>query len=467
MIPGMPIDGQPIPHVDDLQDDLLQDDLAGSGNGRDDIDDIGVDNRIGGILFGPNIFARAGFLLTRFPMGLFWFLVIVIGLSVGLGTIVIIIGLPTLIGLFHLLRAGARFERHLVGLAGGPTLGDPYRKPPDGAPAGKRWRTRLTDPATYRDLLYLLLQFPFGLFTFVITVVTLSVTVGALAVPLFYNRLGSARISFFGDTDSSVFVVDRLWKALLVAGVGLILLPLLPLATRALSALHFGLAKLLLGPTRYEEVTGAQVQRDLGLAADMTERKRIERDLHDGAQQRLVAMTMELGRARAKLDDDPDSARELLDSAHGHAKAAMQELRDLARGISPPLLSDRGLDAALSALAARSPIPVDLTIELERRLPESVESTAYFVIAEAMTNAVKHSKAKVITVRVMDHAARLSVSVSDNGLGGVDPTGSGVMGLADRVRSVGGDFMARNRDGGAAGGGFAGVEILAEIPCGS
>ncbi len=460
MISSMPIDGQPLPQDSDVQDTVLT--VGGTDVDTQPRSAVSPIRR----LFGENLLAKAGFVLTRFPVGLFWFLVIVIGLSLGFGLAIVGIGIVILGGLFYAFRGGARAERLLIGSAGGPRIEQPYRLAPEGAGMSTRLRIRLGDPATYRDLLYLLLLFPIGVIAFAITTVTLTMTFGAIASPLFYNRFGSDQI-VFGDASDPWYVVDRLWEALVLAVIGFILLPLVPLMIRVLSAANFGIASFLLGPTKSTEVAQAHKQRDLGLSADMTERKRIERDLHDGAQQRLVAMTMELGRARAKMDDDPDSAKELLDSANDHAKAAMQELRDLARGISPPLLSDRGLDAALSALAARSPIPVDLTVQLDRRLPESAESTAYFVIAESMTNAIKHSKAKVITVRVMDHKSRLSVSVSDNGLGGVDPTGSGIVGLADRVRSVGGDFMARNRDGGAAGGGFAGVEILAEIPCGS
>jgi len=313
--------------------------------------------------------------------------------AVGVGTMIIGVGFLLLAALVLIVRTGARVERDLVTIFGGPTIPEPYRTLPESG-TGKRWGGRLRDPATYRDGLYLLLQSPFGLASFIVIVVGFTTTFGSLAVPFFYNRMGGAQLNFGNSSGDSWFVVDRLWKALLVALVGLLLLPLLAAAVRLMSAIHFGLASLLLGPTRRSEVAEAIEQRDLGHAADMTERKRIERDLHDGAQQRLVAMTMELGRARAKLDEDPDSARDLLDSAHDHAKAAMQELRDLARGIAPPLLADRGLDAALSALAGRSPIPVDLAGDLNRRLPESVESAAYFVIAEASTNAVKHSGAR-------------------------------------------------------------------------
>jgi signal transduction histidine kinase len=453
---------------DDRQDTVSTDTAAADGS---DYTDLSTDARnsngvgSGGFLadfFGKAFWTRTLFLATRFPLGLLWFLAFVILSSVGAATMIIGVGFLLLATLFFVFRTSARFERDMIKIFGGPTIADPYRTVPASGPppgVGKRWRARLRDPASYRDALYLLLQFPFGLASFIVIVVGFSSTFGAMALPLFYNRMGAVELSFGSSSGGDGwFVVDRLWKALLVALIGLVLLPLLPVLVRLMSAIHFGLASLLLGPTRRTEVAEAIEQRDLGLSADMTERRRIERDLHDGAQQRLVAMTMELGRAKAKLDDDPDSARDLLDSAHDHAKAAMQELRDLARGIAPPLLSDRGLDAALSALAGRSPIPVDLVVDLNRRLAESVESAAYFVIAEASTNAIKHSGATLITVRVMDHGLRLAISVSDNGSGGVDPTGSGLVGLADRVRSVGGQFIAHDTtDGGAV--------ITAEIPC--
>ena len=150
------------------------------------------------------------------------------------------------------------------------------------------------------------------------------------------------------------------------------------------------------------------------------ERRRIERDLHDGAQQRLVALAMELGRAKAKFADDPDAARVLVDQAHAQAKEALTELRNLVRGVHPPVLTERGLDAALSGLAALCPVPVEVHVDVPVRPRTSVEAVAYFVVAEALTNVAKHSRASHAKVIVEGHGfpGTLTVMISDDGIGG-------------------------------------------------
>jgi signal transduction histidine kinase len=195
--------------------------------------------------------------------------------------------------------------------------------------------------------------------------------------------------------------------------------------------------------------------------ASIDERRRIERDLHDGAQQRLVALAMDLGMARERMESDPASARQLVGEAHEEAKRALAEIRDLVRGIHPAVLTDRGLDAAVSALAGRSPIPVTVTADLPGRLPEAIESTAYFVVAEGLANVAKHSGAGRAAVILRRRGDRLAVEVSDDGRGGADPArGSGLRGLGDRVAAVDGDLvLERTADG---------LTVLrAELPCGS
>ncbi|MGA8456100.1 MAG: histidine kinase, partial [Streptosporangiaceae bacterium] len=158
-----------------------------------------------------------------------------------------------------------------------------------------------------------------------------------------------------------------------------------------------------------------------------------ERDLHDGAQQRLVALAMDLGRARARFADDPEAARAIVDQAHAEAKEALIELRNLVRGVHPPVLTDRGLDAALSGLAALSPVPVAVSVDVPRRPAASIEAIAYFVVAEALTNVAKHSRAAAAQVRVRRHGDTLGIVIRDDGIGGADlaaracpgsPTGS-------------------------------------------
>jgi len=167
---------------------------------------------------------------------------------------------------------------------------------------------------------------------------------------------------------------------------------------------------------------------------------------------------MDLGMAKQKLEEDPEAARRLVAEAHEHAKQAIVELRDLARGISPAVLTDRGLDAALSALAARSPVPVDVACRIGDRLPAPVESTAYFVVAEALANVAKHSEAARASVGVFREGNLLIVEIRDDGIGGADPAGDGLAGLNSRVGAVGGTLTVRSPEAGP-------TLVRAEMPC--
>jgi signal transduction histidine kinase len=189
--------------------------------------------------------------------------------------------------------------------------------------------------------------------------------------------------------------------------------------------------------------------------------RRLERDLHDGAQHRLAYIAMELGRARARMSEDPESAAELLTSAHEESKRAMVELRDLVRGIHPSVLTDRGLDAAVSGLAERCPVPVEVDIRLDARLPMAVETAAYYVIAESLTNVGKHADAHRAWVDVRDAGDALVIEVRDDGRGGAARTpGSGLEGLAQRVEALDGRLVIDSPEGGP-------TVIRAELPCAS
>ena len=183
--------------------------------------------------------------------------------------------------------------------------------------------------------------------------------------------------------------------------------------------------------------------------AGYAERRRVERDLHDGAQQRLVALALELQLVRSKLQSDPAAAAELLDAAAHELSAATEELRELARGIHPPVLTDRGLVAALEALAGRAPLPVVVEADAAERAPEALEAAAYFVVSEALTNVARHAHAEQAVVRVKREDGRLCVEIEDDGAGGADlSAGSGLRGLADRVGALGGALEVDSRPGG-------------------
>jgi signal transduction histidine kinase len=229
---------------------------------------------------------------------------------------------------------------------------------------------------------------------------------------------------------------------LTIAGVaGLFVAPWL---TSGVQALDVRAARALLGPSRAEELEHrvehlSQTRAGVVDAAD-AERRRLERDLHDGTQQRLVSLAINLGMARAQVGT-AEEARQAIADAHEEAKSALAELRDLIRGLHPAVLEDRGLDAALSGVTARMPIPVRLTVDLPRRPAPVIEAVAYFVVSEGLANIVKHAQASQAEVVVSRAGDRLHIIVSDDGIGGADPSrGTGLTGLANRAASVDGTF---------------------------
>ncbi len=224
-------------------------------------------------------------------------------------------------------------------------------------------------------------------------------------------------------------------------------------------------AALVLDNERLEAELRAKVgelreSRERMLRIGLEERRRLERDLHDGAQQRLVAMSLDMRLARARLRDDPAAAEGLLDGAAGELESALEELRELARGIHPAVLSDRGLGTALETLARRAPVPVELGELPSERFPEAVELAAYFVVAEALTNVAKYSGASQAAVQVARENGRVIVAVEDDGVGGADPErGTGLRGLADRLAVLEGRLEVDSPPG-------RGTRVTARIPCG-
>lgn len=395
------------------------------------------------------------YLLLTFPAGIFWFTVTVTLVSMGFGMLVIWVGVPILVSLLYVWRGGAALHRGLALSLAGVGIPRPYRPLPDGGLV-QRALAMTRDPATWRDGGFLNLLFPLGIVWFVLLVTMWSVASSFLVAP-FLVWVTEGQVFDFG-----VFALDSVPEAFVLAVVGFFLIPLAARLTQAAGRLHADLATALLGPTRTRELEGAvrtaTVQRQKSLDTAESERRRIERDLHDGAQQRIVALAMDLGRAKEQFDHDPETARDILDDAHGQAKLALQELRDLARGIHPAVLTDRGLDPALSALAARSPIPVQVDYRLDGRQPINVESAAYFVVSESLANIGKHALASVAAVTVEEEDGAVIVEVMDDGVGGAVPTGNGLSGLADRVEALGGSLSVLSPRGGP-------TLIRARIPC--
>jgi signal transduction histidine kinase len=394
------------------------------------------------------------FMILSFAVGLVWFIVLIVLIATGAGTSITLVGLPLLAGTLILWTYGARVERFRVNSLLGTRIQNPYRPLPDGS-NWLRFKTRALDPYTWLDLLYLFLLFPIGLAEFIIAVTTVSFVGYTLTMPLTY-RIG-------GGPDFITFHIDRLWEALLVALVGVPLLFLIPYIYVGVGRGHAWFARMLLGTNREAELServGALTESRSRMAdASVSELRRIERDLHDGAQQRLVKLSMDLGLAREKLASDPKMAEQLIAEAHEESKRAMAEIRDLARGIHPAVLTDRGLDAAISALAGRSPVPVTVDVCLSERLPETIESTAYFIVAEALTNIARHSQATEACVILKREGDMLSIDVVDDGVGGADPArGSGLNGLRDRLAAFDGTLTVNSPEGGP-------TRVHAEMPC--
>jgi signal transduction histidine kinase len=402
------------------------------------------------------------YLLVSMFVGLAWQVVLATGLTVGGGLLIVWVGVFVLALTLLAWRGGAWLERRWVRAMLGIDIPDPYRP----LPAGSLWRRARVlagDPATWKDLAYLVVLFPLGLIWFVITTTLWTLAIGMLTAPLWFWIPADGGMALFNDGVRANLVIDTLPEAILASVVGAALCVAAAWAVKGMAAAHGAVALALLGPSDSQlraKVEALRASRDRAVDSAEAERRRIERDLHDGAQQRLVALAMDLGMARAKLETDPAAATALVGEAHEEAKRALAELRDLARGIHPAVLADRGLDAAISSLAARSPVPVGVDVATGR-LPDPVESAAYFVVAEALTNAAKHARAAEIGVRITRHRDLLIVEVIDDGAGGADPAkGSGLRGLADRVAAVDGTLSVTSPPGGP-------TVIRAELPCGS
>jgi signal transduction histidine kinase len=255
--------------------------------------------------------------------------------------------------------------------------------------------------------------------------------------------------------------------AAVAAAAGLLLAA--PWLARQVTRADAASARALLGPGRSEELAQrveslARSRADVVAAAD-AERRRIERDLHDGAQQRLVSLAMNLGMARERFADAPEPVRRAIADAHDEAVLALSELREFIRGLHPAVLNDRGLDAALSGLAARAPLPVRLRVDVQRPASPSVEAVAYFIVSEALTNVAKHAQAARAEVTVTRDGDLLRIAVTDDGCGGAAPAdgdgvdaGTGLRGLAQRAAAVDGTLTIDSPPGGP-------TVIAAELPC--
>ena len=410
-----------------------------------------------GALVSPRTWLAVIHLLAGLVIGIVAFTVVVVGIALGIGLMpIFLVGIPVLVGVIWLAGLGARAERARFAVLLGAVIPAPAPLPDE--PRGwRRMNLLFLARSTWLPTVYALIRLPLSAIQAVAVTAVWGVGLALIALPAYNGALpgGSAHLGSFALNNLA-------WVALGVAtGVALVLAA--PTLTRVLAAEDAAVARWLLGPGRRARLTARigelETTRAGVVDAAETERRRLERDLHDGAQQRLVSLAMELGRARAKFASDPQAAEAIVGQAHEQAKEALTELRNLVRGVHPPVLSDRGLDAALSGLAALSPVPVTVRVDLAERPPASVEAIAYFVVAEALTNVAKHAKASRVLVTVTRSGNLLNVAVSDDGIGGASVAGQGLSGLAARVAGIDGRLLVTSPDGGP-------TVIEAVLPCG-
>jgi signal transduction histidine kinase len=366
------------------------------------------------LAFGRHTWKEIAYLLSNLPVAVLGFTYVVTMLATGAGLAVTVIGLPVLaaglLGARQLGKAERGRARALLGLRIEEPSPLPRRR--DEGFFGRLW-SGLKDPVGWRAMLYEFIRLPWGVLTFAITLTGLFV----------------------------------LW-------------PVLPFIVRGLTNADRAMARALLSPSDELERRIAELESDRGVVVDTAaaDLRRIERDLHDGAQARLVNLAMGLGLAKEKLLEDPDAAAAMVDEAHGEVKLALQELRDLARGIHPAVLTDRGLDAALSSVASRCTVPVKVTADLPQRPAAAIEGIAYFTVSELLQNVSKHSGARSASVDVWRSGDRLLIQVGDDGHGGASlDRGTGMSGLADRLGAVDGLFVVDSPEGGP-------TTVTAELP---
>lgn len=393
------------------------------------------------------------YLLLSWPILLTAFVVLITLAATGLGLLVVWVGVPILMATVALARLIAQAERATQHVwLGRPPIQEAYRPGAPGETWWQRVRRMATDPQHGLDLV-------FGLFAWVVSTVTWclaitwwSIAIAGLTTPLWWfgiplpdDAVGPARL-LFGVTSSMAAVVGNVLLGLLAALT-------LPAVIHGLTLAQTQLFGAILGSSALQaRVDDLRTSRDAAQDAEAGALRKLERDLHDGPQQRLVRLQMDLGRARTKLADNPAAAGPALDSALAQAKATLDELRLLSRGIASPILLDRGLAAALDDLVARSAIPARLTTNLhgqEGQVPVRVQNATYYLVSEALTNAAKHSGAPRVDVDAHLSEQMLRVTVRDEGRGGAAfATGTGLVGLRDRVRGLDGRLDISSPPGG-------------------
>ncbi|GAA2488022.1 sensor histidine kinase [Streptomyces longisporus] len=414
--------------------------------------------------FTAQAWAEAAYCLVGFPVALVGFVLVLVVLALGAGFTVslvgAVLGLLLVVGSTGLARAFAAVHRRLA--AG--LLGERVAVPPALRPTGKafaRLDARLRDAAGWRSVAYTLVKLPvaalqlYAVGWWLTGLLDLSAPIrwafGQRPHPGGEGMPTITPVPVGGGAPHSTAFAETF----VAAAIGAVTLLAAPWVTRGIVAVDRWLVRALLGPGELaQRVRNLEETRALAVDDSVALLRRLERDLHDGAQVRLVALAMSLDMAREGLGAegepvaDPGRLRRLIETAHTNATEALSELRDLARGIHPPVLDD-GLPDALTTLAARSTVPVELAVDVPRRPTPAIEAIAYFCAAELLTNVIKHSGARRAVLRVTQDKGLLRLCVTDDGRGGAAPgAGSGLTGLLQRVRTVDGTMHVSSPEGG-------------------
>lgn len=419
---------------------------------------------------GPSVVRQlvvdSGYVLLSFPLALVSFVVLVVGLAVGAGLGVTVIGLPILAGTLYAARGFADIERlRMTPVLRQRRVRPSYRSPEPGASAWRRIFVPLADAQSWLDVAHGIIGLAVAIVTFVGALVWWAGAItGSLywaydwALPRSPDNVDLNELLGLGDSTAA--------RVILNTAIGVFFLITLPLVARGCALLQASFSRALLTGVAEmrNRITVLEEQKRAAASAEATALRRLERDIHDGPQQRLVRLAMDLSRAQQQLATDPEAARRTLDEAVTQTRDTLAELRALSRGIAPPILVDRGLPSALASLAGRGIIPIELTVDPQLgapdgRLDPGIESAAYFVVAEALTNVAKHSRATECQLTVTRSGHRLSIDVTDNGTGGAHLSkGHGLAGIADRVRAADGTLRVDSPTGGP-------TAIHAELPC--
>ena len=404
----------------------------------------------------------AAFLLLSGPLSLLAFYLLVPLTALGVVTTIIWVGLLLLIIDLSIAGGFANIARLSMARVDGrePVPGG-YLEPEPGASARRRLFRRLRDPQRWMDLLWAVIYFPVSLITWIISVVWLALAVAGLLAPIADIILDLVLDPAIGEQRQGLAYLlglqpELLWDIGFNLTCGIVFSLTAPAVLRGLAAMQTGLTRAML--SWRSEVSRLQTSRAAVQRAEADTRRRLERDIHDGPQQRLVRLRMDLARAHRQAEKDPEAASAIIQGAMEQTQQTLDELRQLSRGIAPPVLIDRGLAAAITEAATRSSVPVTVSTELPD-LPDHVSQAAYFVVSEALANLNKHSGATVagVEARVVDGS--LQVRISDNGIGGASTAkGHGLAGLVERLNGVDGRLFITSPTGGP-------TTLEARIPC--